>query len=372
MATSSKSPSKQRRTEMLAEFERLQAIFDSMDDGVYIVGRDHRIEFVNRALRRDLGDGVGQFCHEFFGHDASTCHHCQHEMGSFGPELRREWRFPATRKTYDVIVSPLHQPHGAVSRLHLLRDITERKQLEAQLQEYSQNLEAKVAEQAERLRRKERLAVLGEISAGLAHEIRTPLGAIITGIRLLEKGEQAPEERELVFALLKRETGRLERKVREFLSYARVRLPQVKATRVVSLLKEVRSILTTDCALLGDVVLEIKAAAEVGTWSMDAEQIKEVLLNLGINALQSLHGRGILSIEARCCDGVLELLVCDNGPGIPAEVLSQVFKPFYSCRPGGTGLGLAICQQIIESHGGRICATSDPGRRTAFTVRLNP
>jgi two-component system sensor histidine kinase HydH len=372
MATRSKSPGKQRRTKMVAELERLQAIFDSMDDGVFIVGRDHRIEFVNRALRRDLGDGVGQFCHEFFGHDPATCHHCQHEMGSFGPELRGEWSFPAPRRTYDVIVSPMHQPHGAVSRLHLLRDITERKHLEAQLQEYSQNLEVKVAEQAERLRRKERLAVLGEISAGLAHGIRTPLGTIITGIRLLEKGAQTPEERELVFALLGRETGRLERNVREFLSYARVRLPQVKETRVAPLLKEVRSILMTDCKLLGDVVVEIKAAEEVGAWPMDAEQIKEVLLNLGINALQSLQGRGILSIEARCCAGGLELVVCDNGPGIPAEVLPQVFKPFYSCRPGGTGLGLTICQQIVESHGGRIFATSDAGKCTAFTVRLNP
>jgi two-component system, NtrC family, sensor histidine kinase HydH len=366
-----KSADRQVQEHILAEYHRLQAIFDSMDDGIYIVGRDHRIEFMNRALRNVLGDGVGRACHEYFGHDPADCHDCQHEMSSFGPELRREWTSPAIHKTYDMIVSPLHQPTGVISRLHILRDITQRKHLEAQLQEYSLNLEAKVAEQADKLRRQERLALLGEISAGLAHEIRTPLGAIVTGIRLLEKGEQTPQERALVFSLLKKETARLERKVSDFLSYARVRLPQIKNTRVGSLLEEVRSILATDLVLLGAVTLEVKKVPDLDTWPMDAEQIKEVLLNLGINALQSLQGQGALRLEARLCEDELEMAVCDDGPGIAPDALAEVFKPFYSRRPGGTGLGLAICQQIIESHGGRILVTSNANYHTTFTIRLS-
>jgi signal transduction histidine kinase len=362
--------SSQAQVQLEAERDRLQAIFDSMDDGIYIVGRDYRIEFINRALRREMGSGEGQFCYDFFGHSQSACQHCLQEMGSFGPEFRREWPIPATHKTFDMIVSPLHQPDGSITRLHILRDITERKRLEAELQEYSQNLEAKVAEQAEKLRRQDRLALLGEISAGLAHEIRTPLGAIITGIKLLEKGAEDPGESELIFTLLKRETARLEGKVSEFLTYAKPRLPQLKKTHLGSLLEEVRTILTTDRPLLRNVTLKVMIHPDLPPWPMDGEQVKEVLLNLGVNALQSLQGKGTLSFQVQHGNECIEIVVRDDGPGIPADALPDIFKPFYSRRPGGTGLGLAICQQIIENHGGTLSATSVPNRCTVFRVHL--
>jgi two-component system, NtrC family, sensor histidine kinase HydH len=365
-----KGSAAQRQARIEAERDRLQAIFDSMDDGIYIVGRDYRIEFINRALRREMGSGEGQFCHDFFCHSPSLCRRCQHEMGSFGPELRHEWHLPVTGKTFDMIVSPLHQPDGSISRLHILRDVTERRRLEAELQEYSQNLEAKVAEQAEKLRRRERLALLGEISAGLAHEIRTPLGAIITGIKLLEQGAQDSEERELIFTLLKRETARLEGKVSEFLAYAKPRLPQLKPTHPGSILEEVRAILATDRPLLGNVTIKVTIPPDLPPWPMDGEQIKEVLLNLGVNGLQSLQGKGTLSFQAHHGNECLEIVVRDDGPGIPADALPHIFKPFYSRRSGGTGLGLAICQQIIENHGGYLSATSLPGHCTAFRISL--
>jgi two-component system, NtrC family, sensor histidine kinase HydH len=112
---------------------------------------------------------------------------------------------PKTQRFYDVIISPIHEPGGKISRLHILRDITERKQLESALQEYSRTLETKVAEQSERLLRQERLAVLGEIWAGLAHEIRTPLGAIMTAIKLLEKSCPSEGTKGAICALEKRD-----------------------------------------------------------------------------------------------------------------------------------------------------------------------
>ena len=362
---------RKNQREIKTERDRLKAILNSMDDGIYIVGRDYRIEFMNRALISELGNGQGELCYEFFGHDRESCEDCQHGISSFGPELHREWTFSRTRKTYEMTVCPIHEPGGGIARLHILRDITERKTLEAQLQEYSRKLEAKVAEQAERLLQRERLALLGEISAGLAHEIRTPLGAIITGVKLLEKGGQDEEERELVFGLLNRETARLERKLSEFLAYAKPRLPHRVKTHLPDLFEEIAAVLSTDRQRLGEVSIRLSIQAGLSDWPLDADQIKEALLNICINGLQSLGGRGSLSIEAGSFyEGILEIIIRDNGPGIPADALPHIFKPFYTCRPGGTGLGLAISRDIIENHGGHIAVTSVPNLSTTFRITL--
>lgn len=359
-----------KQQEIEAERDRLRAILDSMEDGIYIVGRDYRIDFMNLALRSEMGNGEGQLCHEFFGHDADNCDHCQHGMGSFGPQIRREWTVTATGKTYDMAVSPIHEPDGHISRLHILRDITDRKQLEARLQEYSQHLEVQVREQAEKLLRQERLALLGEISAGLAHEIRTPLGAIITGIKLIEKGRQRDQDRKLIFELLKRETTRLNEKVSEFLTYARPRQPQWTPVSVHALFDEVRRLITTDESLAGRVHLICSVDSRVPEWPMDHDMMKEALLNLAVNALQSLNGTGKLRLEAQVTGEVLEMIVRDDGPGIPIQEIQNIFKPFYTLRSEGTGLGLAICREIIEGHGGQISVSSIPDHSTTFRILL--
>jgi two-component system, NtrC family, sensor histidine kinase HydH len=359
-----------KHQEIEAERDRLRAILDSMEDGIYIVGRDYRIDFMNLALRSAMGNGEGRLCHEFFGHDTENCDHCLHEMGSFGPQIRREWTVAATGKTYDMAVSPIHEPGGHISRIHILRDITDRKQLEAQLQEYSQHLEVQVREQADKLLHQERFALLGEIAAGLAHEIRTPLGAIITGIKLIEKGLQSEPDRKLIFELLERETTRLNRKVSEFLTYARPRQPQPTSVSVETLFDEVRSLIVTDATLVGQVQLDCSVDPGVSEWSMDRDMMKEALLNLAVNALQSLRGKGALHLEAQAKGEFLEMIVRDNGPGIPLQEIQNIFKPFYTLRPEGTGLGLALCRDIVEVHGGRISVSSIPAHSTTFRIVL--
>jgi len=351
--------------------EYLKTILDSMEDGIYIVGRDYRIEFMNSALQSMHGNGEGRLCYEFFGHHPSNCEHCQHQIGSFGPELRHEWHWQEAGRSYEIIVSPIHSPSGKISRLHILRDITERKKLETQLQQYSRRLETKLAEQAEELIQKERLALLGEISAGLAHEIRTPLGAIITGIRLLEKSHERRQDSDMIFSLLKRETNRLSRKVEEFLSYARPRLPQINQTCIAKLFTEIEAILSTDRELIGnvDIITEIKPPQLI--WPLDADRMKEALLNICVNALQALQGKGTLRLEAKSYyEGILEILIRDTGPGIPHDALPHLFKPFFSRRSEGTGLGLAISKDIIEYHRGHIAVTSIPNLHTTFRITL--
>jgi signal transduction histidine kinase len=350
------------------ERDRLRAIFENLMDGVFITNRDFRIEFMNQDLLYQFGDGIGKRCCEFFGLSSTNCLQCHEGMSAFGPPQRLEWTSLATGSTYDMLVSPLANPDGTNSRLHILRDVTEQKKLEAKLLEYSQHLEEKVERQADRLRRQERLALLGEIASGLAHEIRTPLGALLTGVKLLEKGGQGESERDLVLSLLRKETLRLKEKLSEFLAYARPSKPTLTSGLVAELLQETVAQLQQESELTKDMKITYEPAAEEEPCSFDRAKMKEVILNIGINSLQALDGKGMLRLTSFQTHGRQWIQITDDGPGITAENLDHIFKPFFTSKREGTGLGLAIALGIVEEHGGEIRVSSIPDRETTFTV----
>ena len=347
------------------ERDRLRAIFENLMDGVFITNRDFRIEFMNQDLLYQFGDGIGKKCCDFFGLSSTKCHE---GMSAFGPPQRLEWTSLATGSTYDMLVSPLVNPDGTNSRLHILRDVTEQKKLEARILEYSHHLEDKVAKQAERLRRQERLALLGEIASGLAHEIRTPLGALLTGVKLLEKGGQREPEKDLVLSLLRKETLRLKEKLSEFLAYARPSTPNLTSGLVAELLQETVAQLQQDSEFTKEMKITYEPAAEEEPCYFDRAKMKEVILNIGINSLQALDGKGTLRLNSFQSHGRQWIQVTDNGPGITAENLDHIFKPFFTSKREGTGLGLAIALGIVEEHGGEIRVSSVPDRETTFTV----
>jgi len=360
--------SKESNDRIRNERDRLRVIFENLVDGVFITNRDHQIEFMNQDLIYQFGDGLGKKCHEFFGLSSTNCRQCHEGMSVFGPPQRLEWTSLVNRSTYDMLVSPLYNPDGSHSRLHILRDVTEQKKLEAQLLEYSQNLENKVAKQADRLRRQERLALLGEISSGLAHEIRTPLGALLTGIKLLEKGADEGAERELVLSLLKKETLRLKEKLSEFLAYARPSKPNLTSGQVNELIQETVAQLKQDTDLTREVKITYEATADEKPCYFDRAKIKEVILNIAVNSLQALNGKGRIRLTSFQSRGRQWIQVTDNGPGIIGENMEQIFKPFFTSKKEGTGLGLSIALAIVEEHGGQITVSSVPNRETTFTV----
>ena len=363
-----KKASKESNDRIRDERDRLRLIFENLMDGVFITNRKHQIEFMNQDLIYQFGDGLGQSCHEFFGLCPTNCRQCHEGMSVFGPPQRLEWTSLVTRCTYDMLVSPLYNPDGSHSRLHILRDVTEQKKLEAQLLEYSQNLEARVAKQTDRLRRQERLALLGEISSGLAHEIRTPLGALLTGIKLLEKGAEEGAEKELVLSLLKKETLRLKEKLSEFLAYARPSKPNLTSGLVAELLQETVAQLKQDSELTREVKITYEPNVEEKPCYFDRAKMKEVLLNITINSLQALNGEGRLRLNSFQSRGRQWIQLTDNGPGISGENIEQIFKPFFTSKGEGTGLGLSIALGIVEEHGGQITVSSVPDRETTFTV----
>jgi signal transduction histidine kinase len=216
-------------------------------------------------------------------------------------------------------------------------------------------------------------AFVESVAAGLAHEVRNPLNALQINLRILEQelAPVLPDRGAHAYAVLKNiaaEVAQLDRFVAEFLRYARPPSLRVEAVNVRALLDELAGFVGPECARHG-VKLVIDAPA-AGSARVDPIQLKHVLLNLVLNALQASPSGGTITITAATDARGPALTVADTGEGIPAERLARVFEPFFTTREGGTGLGLPIARRIVEAHGGTLALDSAPGQGTRATLRL--
>jgi len=269
---------------------------------------------------------------------------------------------------------------GAVTGLLAEREALRRVELEKTaigLEESYHKLQAQTEQLImieEQLRRTERLSTLGEMSATLAHEIRNPLGSI-KGTAEILADSFAPGDRQYEFLqILVRETDRLNRVVEEFLHFAR---PMPVETAECDLLEELRSVVSlVSSEATGRGVSLVMEETPLPPIQADRERLRQVFLNLLLNALQATGRGGRITLSTsveKGDDGApvwILLSFADTGEGIAAEHLPRIFEPFFSTKQKGTGLGLAITQKIIESHGGTITVDSTPGRGTTFTVKL--
>ena len=221
----------------------------------------------------------------------------------------------------------------------------------------------------EQLRRADRLSALGELSAGLAHEIRNPLGSIEGAVQILGRRELAEETRQEFTDLASREVARLKGLLTHFLEFARPQRPQIIASDIGLLLESVAK-LASETAKMAQVEVRVQAAAALPSVSVDPEQIRQVLLNLVINAIQAMSKAGQITLRAAQETDYVRIEVEDEGVGIPSEDLERVFDPFFTTRSSGTGLGLSIAYQIVNQHGGHIAARRNPERGMTFSVTL--
>jgi two-component system sensor kinase FixL len=231
----------------------------------------------------------------------------------------------------------------------------------------------------DRLTRVARLATLGEMATGMAHEINQPLTAISTYARVceryLEMGSSDLCELREALREISKESLRAGDIIRRLRQLARSDLPDVRNTIDVSaMIAELRALLTADARLHG-VELTLVLARDLPRVVADPAQLQQVVLNLarnGFEALQDLSpgSRRVDIVTARAPDGAVEIRVSDNGPGISPQIADRLFDHFASTKGAGTGLGLAMCRTIVNSHGGSIGARKNPPRGAAFTVRL--
>ena len=237
-------------------------------------------------------------------------------------------------------------------------------------------LRVKLVESQSLVERNEKLASLGLLAAGVAHEIRNPLTAIKAAVFIQQKKFKAGSQEHADAELVQREILRLERIVTQFLQFARPAEPHLVKTPANAPLKEVQTFLAPELARANiQLVVEDFAPLQI---QADSEQIKQVLINLVQNAADSIERNGTITLRARADrkelravqTNVVVLEVADTGKGIAPEVQKRLFDPFFTTKSTGTGLGLPIAASLVQKHGGALQYQTQLNRGTTFGIVL--
>jgi two-component system sensor histidine kinase PilS (NtrC family) len=221
------------------------------------------------------------------------------------------------------------------------------------------------------LKRVERMAALGELAAGLAHEIKNPLASLSGSIQLLREGIDSGSRNDRLMQIVLRETQRLSSLVSDFLQFARPQIKEAGDIRADLIVRETLELFRLDpiCAGRIDLLAEIQGPFWI---HMDPGHLKQILWNLLHNAAESMEAEGSISVELRQDrSSKVRLTVQDTGCGISANDQEAIFNPFFTTKPTGTGLGLSIVLRLVDLHDGIIDLESKPGKGTVFTLVFN-
>ncbi len=358
-----------RAEEALRESEeKYRTMMEAMDDAVYICNNDMRIVYMNSAMIKMVGyDATGRVCHKVIHGLDHTCRWCVHEKVMKGQHLRTEVVSPKDNKAYHVSNSPVFHADGTVSKLTIFRDITEIREMAAQLQQ-AQKMES-----------------VGRLAGGVAHDYNNALSVII-GFAELISDDLAPNSplREQLDEILKAATNATDI-TRQLLAFAS---KQTIAPQKLILNSHVENMLKMLRRLIGeDIDLVWTPAPDLWPVRIDPSQIHQVLANLCVNARDAIKGVGRIVIETEnvsfdesfCSSHVnyspgnfVHLKVSDNGCGIEKELIGNIFEPFFTTKgvDKGTGLGLATVYGIAKQNNGFVHVDSAPGKGTDISIYL--
>ncbi len=226
-------------------------------------------------------------------------------------------------------------------------------------------------EMEEELRRADRLRSLGELSAGVAHEIRNPLTGIATTAQVLYEKLGDDEGRRRYVKVILDEIARLDDIIKSLLNFARPVTPRPKDISLPRLVEEALS-LVSDTAEGKGVRVGFENLLKDERCMLDSDQVKQVILNVVLNGIEACEGGGAVSVFVREAANAafVEIELADTGAGVPEDIADRLYNPFFTTKPEGTGMGLSISRKIVESHGGRMYHRSVPGAGTSFFIEL--
>lgn len=339
-----------------------ESTFDAIQDPVSLIDREYRIQRANLAMANragvDIREMIGKHCYEIFAQRTAPCEGCP-----AAETLRRDWQAknllsePIREREYEVQAYPFPSARGSENAVVLhYRDTTEERRLQQELVQ------------------QEKMAAIGMLAGGVAHEINNPLGGILAFTQLLmrdfEKGESVHDD----LAEIERAALRCKKIVADLLDFSRLSSGKEKSSVALGpLFESVFGFLKREL-LSHNIQLSCDIGADIPTIWGNANRLQQVFLNFLTNAVQAMPKGGEVRVRVAGDPKTRTVLVsiCDTGSGIAKEHLSKIFDPFFTTKdPGsGTGLGLSISYRIIREHGGTIQVESDAHQGTRFYLRF--
>ncbi len=335
--------------------------FDSISDLVSIHDQDNKLLRVNMSYANLAGklprDLIGRCCHEVVHGTAEPPADCPVRITQeTGKPASTEMFLPTLGVWLQESTSPLFGENGQIiGTVNIVKDITDRKRMQTQML------------------MTDRLASIGELVSGVAHELNNPLTGVIGFSQLLMDKEVSDDIKEDL-TTISHEAQRAARIVRNLLTFARKHPPLKQPSQINSIIDDVLKLRAYE-QNVNNIKVVRESAVDLPEVMADYHQMQQVFLNIVINAeffMIDAHKGGTLNITTERVGGVLRTSITDDGPGISQVNLGKLFDPFFTTKEvgKGTGLGLSICHGIVSEHGGRIYATSEPGKGATFVVEL--
>lgn len=251
---------------------------------------------------------------------------------------------------YQIYTAPVHQgsgfPDGVVM---IVQDVTEEEKIRTELNHV------------------ERLTLVGQMAAGITHEIRNPMAVVRGFLQLMREKSQG--ELDSYYQIVMDELDRANGIIDDFLSLAQSRVSEKELVQLHHIIEELSPLIWADANLRGQSV-ELNTDPALPLLRLNVREVKQLILNLARNGMEAMEAKGVLTLETRVNNGNIELVIRDTGSGIEQDKLANLFTPFFTTKNHGTGLGLPLCLSIVERHNGTIRVDSAAGEGTAITVSL--
>jgi two-component system, NtrC family, sensor histidine kinase PilS len=326
------------------------SVVHSIRSGLLTTDLEGRITLVNtpgqKLLERTPSAVCGRHVSELFldrlpGLESSSA---QGEVRGLTPS--------GIEKTFGVTAAPLAVPeHGTIGYLYAFEDRTELRRLESEL------------------RMRDRLAAVGRLAAGIAHEIRNPLASIAGSIKMLSHISPFNEEQKTLVDITIRESARLNSIISDFLAYSREKSYKFTRMDIVPLLEDTLMLLENRLASPQLNIVRVYEVSQAYA-QLDGDRMKQVFWNLLENAVRAMNQQGTITISLSAHGDFWRIGVADTGPGVPAKLMDKIFEPFQSQFEGGTGLGLAIVYQIVQAHQAKVWVRNAASGGAEFVLEL--
>ncbi|PNV87047.1 MAG: hypothetical protein C0610_03545 [Desulfobacteraceae bacterium] len=337
--------------------KRLMAVFDGIMSPLAITDLDHNIIMVNKATASLFGDKIprllGRKCYEAFRKESEPCPNCpvSETIRTSKPSHRLSTN-PIVNRTLEEYTYPIFDASGNLSLIiNYGIDVTDKIKMERQLVQA------------------DKMASLGTLAAGIAHEIRNPMATVNLNTQILLRDLDVGEEHQVYMLDIQKEVKKIERIISEILEFSKPRPAHLVENNINEVVLSVHE-LTRVQLRRDDLRVHFNLADHLPAVLIDPAQISQVVINLVINAMQAMPDGGDLTVTTQTDSTTrrVELLVGDTGLGIPNENLSKIFDPFFTNKPEGTGLGLSIARQILDKNQAAIRVSSKEGQGTVFRI----